>query len=112
MVGRMVDHGILCFALARLMSDRSWLRNSAMSLTTIWQPAQGSLPWLFTASVSHSIMPHLVLPLSRRSVAVIAGVLLPRLTQRDTRLLAHEGDEDEDMEFLARGLRTVRISAN
>ena len=26
-------------------------------------------------------------------------MLLPRLTQRDTRLLAHEGDEDEDVEF-------------
>ncbi|KIP07007.1 hypothetical protein PHLGIDRAFT_13479 [Phlebiopsis gigantea 11061_1 CR5-6] len=32
-------------------------------------------------------------------VAVLAGVLLPRLTQRDTRLLAHDGDEDEDAEF-------------
>ncbi|EKM59137.1 uncharacterized protein PHACADRAFT_86979 [Phanerochaete carnosa HHB-10118-sp] len=32
-------------------------------------------------------------------VAVIAGILLPRLSQRDSRLLAHEGDEDEDAEF-------------
>ncbi|KAI0089327.1 hypothetical protein BDY19DRAFT_889996 [Irpex rosettiformis] len=32
-------------------------------------------------------------------VAVIAGILLPRLTVRDTRLLAHEGDDDEDAEF-------------
>ncbi|KAL4242080.1 MFS general substrate transporter [Abortiporus biennis] len=32
-------------------------------------------------------------------VAVIAGTLLPHLSERDTRLLAHEGDEDEDVEF-------------
>jgi solute carrier family 45, member 1/2/4 len=32
-------------------------------------------------------------------VAVVAGTLLPRLTERDSRLLAHEGDEDEDAEF-------------
>lgn len=32
-------------------------------------------------------------------VAVIAGTLLPRLSQRDSRLLAHEGDDDEDAEF-------------
>ncbi|KAI0347164.1 MFS general substrate transporter [Trametopsis cervina] len=32
-------------------------------------------------------------------VAVLAGTLLPRLTQRDARLLAHDGDEDEDIEF-------------
>ncbi|OSD04159.1 MFS general substrate transporter [Trametes coccinea BRFM310] len=32
-------------------------------------------------------------------VAVAAGTLLPHLTRRDTRLLAHEGDEDEDAEL-------------
>ncbi|OCH92906.1 MFS general substrate transporter [Obba rivulosa] len=32
-------------------------------------------------------------------VAVVAGALLPRLTRRDLRLLAHEGDEDEDAEL-------------
>ncbi|KAI0638097.1 MFS general substrate transporter [Trametes polyzona] len=32
-------------------------------------------------------------------VAVAAGTLLPHLTRRDTRLLAHEGDEDEDTEL-------------
>lgn len=31
-------------------------------------------------------------------MAVIAGIILPRLTVRDTRLLAH-GDEDDDAEF-------------
>ena len=37
--------------------------------------------------------------ISSLAVAVIAGTLLPRLTQRDSRLLAHESDEDEDAEF-------------
>ncbi|KAI0324961.1 MFS general substrate transporter [Cubamyces sp. BRFM 1775] len=32
-------------------------------------------------------------------VAVAAGTLLPRLTRRDSRLLAHEGDDDEDTEL-------------
>ncbi|KAI0776110.1 MFS general substrate transporter [Trametes elegans] len=32
-------------------------------------------------------------------IAVAAGTLLPHLTRRDTRLLAHEGDEDEDAEL-------------
>ncbi|KAI0353572.1 MFS general substrate transporter [Trametes cingulata] len=40
-------------------------------------------------------------------VAVAAGTLLPHLTRRDTRLLAHEGDEDEDTE-LARLRAQVR----
>jgi len=40
-------------------------------------------------------------------VAVAAGALLPRLTRRDTRLLAHEGDDDEDAE-LTRLRATVR----
>ncbi|KAI9066740.1 MFS general substrate transporter [Trametes sanguinea] len=40
-------------------------------------------------------------------VAVAAGTLLPHLTRRDTRLLAHEGDEDEDAE-LARLRAQVR----
>ena len=39
-------------------------------------------------------------------VAVLAGTLLPRLTNRDTRLLAH-GEEDDDAEF-ARLKATVR----
>ena len=48
--------------------------------------------------------PFIVIPYDSSSspsltVAVLAGALLPRLTQRDTRLLAHEGDEDEDAEF-------------
>lgn len=33
------------------------------------------------------------------SVAVAAGTLLPYLTRRDARLLAQEGDEDEDAEL-------------
>ncbi|KZT12537.1 MFS general substrate transporter [Laetiporus sulphureus 93-53] len=41
-------------------------------------------------------------------VAVIAGATLPSLTRRDTRLLAHEGDEDEDAE-LSRLRDTVRF---
>lgn len=32
-------------------------------------------------------------------VAVVAGTLLPNLASRDQRLLAHEGDEDEDAEL-------------
>lgn len=40
-------------------------------------------------------------------VAVIAGTVLPPLARRDTRLLAHEGDEDEDAE-LTRLKMTVR----
>lgn len=40
-------------------------------------------------------------------VAVVAGATLPYLARRDTRLLAHEGDEDEDAE-LARLRNTVR----
>lgn len=32
-------------------------------------------------------------------VGVIAGTLLPHLSRRDTRLLAHAGDEDEDTEL-------------
>ena len=57
-----------------------------------------SLLWPFTASVRRSFIV-LRLSLTGFVVAVLAGVLLPRLTQRDTRLLAHEGDEDEDVEF-------------
>lgn len=40
-------------------------------------------------------------------VAVIAGSLLPELARRDQRLLAHEGDEEEDAE-LVRLRNTVR----
>ncbi|CCL99450.1 uncharacterized protein FIBRA_01468 [Fibroporia radiculosa] len=40
-------------------------------------------------------------------VAVAAGATLPHLARRDTRLLAHDGDEDEDAE-LARLRATVR----
>jgi len=40
-------------------------------------------------------------------VAVIAGATLPYLARRDKRLLAHEGDEDEDAE-IARLRTTVR----
>ncbi|KAK7695940.1 hypothetical protein QCA50_000579 [Cerrena zonata] len=32
-------------------------------------------------------------------IGVIAGTLLPHLSRRDTRLLAHDGDEDEDAEI-------------
>ena len=49
---------------------------------------------------------YMYLPPRRPAVAVLAGVLLPRLTVRDERLLAH-GDEDEDAEF-ARLKSTVR----
>lgn len=41
------------------------------------------------------------------AVAVAAGTLLPHLTRRDAALLAHEGDEDEDVE-LARLRAQVR----
>lgn len=39
-------------------------------------------------------------------VAVVAGATLPRLARRDTRLLAHEGDDADDDAELAR-LRTI-----
>lgn len=48
-------------------------------------------------SLSYPYPYYLLIP--HRTVAVIAGTLLPRLTSRDTRLLAHEGDEDENAEF-------------
>lgn len=41
------------------------------------------------------------------SVAVTAGATLPHLARRDTRLLAHEDDEDEDDE-VARLRSSVR----
>lgn len=41
------------------------------------------------------------------AVAVIAGTLLPNLTKRDQRLLAHDGDEEDDAE-LTRLRDTVR----
>lgn len=41
------------------------------------------------------------------TVAVVAGTLLPYLAQRDSRLLRHEGDDDEDAE-LSRLKVTVR----
>lgn len=41
------------------------------------------------------------------TVAVVAGTLLPSLSTRDQRLLAHEGDEEEDAE-MARLRETVR----
>lgn len=64
-----------------------------------WPPEPESLRWLFTVLVRkifNSVRTLLIVPVI---VAVIAGTLLPRLTRRDTRLLAHEGDEDEDTEF-------------
>lgn len=51
-------------------------------------------------SVRHGFRPHILhLLIGLYPVAVLAGTLLPRLTQRDARLLAHDGDEDEDIEF-------------
>lgn len=46
-------------------------------------------------------------------VAVIAGMLLPRLAKRDKRLLAHDADEDEDAELarLRQAVREWRIDA-
>ncbi|EMD40799.1 hypothetical protein CERSUDRAFT_45210 [Gelatoporia subvermispora B] len=45
-------------------------------------------------------------------VAVAAGALLPRLTRRDTRLLAHEGDEDEDAEMTRLRAQVLQWRAN
>jgi hypothetical protein len=71
--------------------------------TMSWLPELESLRFRFTVLVrTPFIFVTLLRPLTRplcSIVAVIAGALLPRLTQRDTRLLAHEGDEDEDAEF-------------
>lgn len=80
------------------MLAKLWRPSSVASPTMIWRPVLENLRWLSTVSVSS--MSSLQIRVAEQSaVAVIAGILLPRLTQRDSRLLAHEGDEDEDAEF-------------
>jgi hypothetical protein len=44
---------------------------------------------------------------TQHTVAVISGIILPHLANRDRRLMAHQGDEDEDAE-LTRIRNTVR----
>lgn len=60
------------------------------------------------------IQPMIILypTLNTDPVAVAAGALLPRLTRRDTRLLAHEGDEDEDAEMTRLRAQVLQWRAN